>query len=147
MENARMRDQNSGMATVEASVLIPIILFLAAGAILLFLTLGKREKLRGDMYVSLYSMTMEEEKEKTARDLLRNWSEMASKGKEGTEGTVFLNGDWLTITSSVPFLKGGGIFSGARKAFSVRAGRERDLCSSRLRRWQIYGNITENEGD
>ena len=36
---------------------------------------------------------------------------------------------------------------GFRKDLSVVAGRERDQCSERLRRWQFYGDITENTGN
>ena len=41
-------ERNKGMMTLEASVIIPIILFLVAGAILLYLTIGKRESIRGE---------------------------------------------------------------------------------------------------
>ena len=46
-------ERNKGMMTLEASVIIPIILFLVAGAVLLSLTIGKRESIRGEYYTNL----------------------------------------------------------------------------------------------
>ena len=109
--------RNRGWMTVEATLLIPIILLLLAGAILLFLTVGKKEIRRGTMYQSLYQITMEEEQ----------------------------SGEPLKQEEAIPYINrladgGTGFF---RTEFHVTVERERDVCGNRLRRWQFYGDITE----
>jgi hypothetical protein len=110
-----MRDR--GYMTLEASFLVPIILLLLAGAILLFLTVGKKEIRRGAMYQSLYQITMEEEQ----------------------------GGAPLKQEEAIPYINrladmGKGFF---QTVFHVTVERAPDVCGNRLRRWQFYGDITE----
>ena len=137
-----------GVITVEASVLIPIILFLTAGAILLFLTIGHREQLRGDMYKSLYSLTIMEERDGRADVALEDRIANASQQVKDAGMESLLIGEQIYLHASVSFLKNiAGLFSPYRAEFPVTVGHEKDLCSDRLRRWQLYGNFTTGEGD
>ena len=113
------RNGDRGMMTVEATVIIPIILFLVAGAILLYLTIGKRESVRGEYYMTLYSISPEAEREETK--------------------------DQLELSGSVkyPDRERSGRFAVFQGSFPVHTEREKDKCASRLRRWQFYGDITE----
>lgn len=112
-------ERNKGMMTLEASVIIPIILFLVAGAILLYLTIGKRESIRGEYYTNLYTISLAEERSRTE--------------------------DQLKLSGAVYYLDrvDDGNFAAFQAEFPVQAERERDKCASRLRRWQFYGDITE----
>ena len=112
-------ERNKGTMTLEASVIIPIILFLVAGAILLYLTIGKRESIRGEYYTNLYTISLAEERSRTE--------------------------DQLKLSGAVYYLDrvDAGNFAAFQAEFPVQAERERDKCASRLRRWQFYGDITE----
>lgn len=112
-------ERNKGMMTLEASVIIPIILILVAGAILLYLTIGKRESIRGEYYTNLYTISLAEERSRTE--------------------------DQLKLSGAVYYLDrvDAGNFAAFQAEFPVQAARERDKCASRLRRWQFYGDITE----
>ena len=143
------RDHNRGMTTVEASVLVPIIFFLVAGAVLLFLTIGRREQLRGDMCRSLYGLTFSEERDGNMGALLEERVNNASQEAKDAGIEAQQIGDWMFMKAAVPYLKRvkNGVFADMKTDFPVRVGRERDLCGSRLRRWQFYGSLTDNEGD
>ena len=108
--------ENRGMMTVEASVLILVILFLLAAAIVLYLTIGKRERLRGEETYQLYTIPIGAE---TGED------PMVRKGSVEFTNRLARS---LGVT---------------RKDFSYAVKREQDHCAERLRRWQFYGDIAE----
>ena len=107
---------NRGMMTVEASVLIPTILLLLATAIVLYLTIGKRERLRGEETYRLYTIPIGAETDEDP---------MVRKG-----AVEFTN----RLAASL------GV---TRKDFSFVVKREQDHCTERLRRWRFYGDIAE----
>ena len=49
----------------------------------------------------------------------------------------------LSVNPVFQFLVDAGNFAAFQAEFPVQAERERDKCASRLRRWQFYGDITE----
>ena len=141
--------KNRGFMTVEVTVIIPILLLIITAVILLYLTIGKREVLRGEMYQSLYTLGVAQEKDGSPADALQAKASRLDRGASGTRASATVIGDQLVMTGSVRFLeqKVPMKMSRFRKDLSVVAGRERDQCSERLRRWQFYGDITENTGD
>ena len=139
----KLRKKNEGMMTLEASIIIPVILFLFAGVLLLFLAQGKRESLRGEMYTSLYTIPYAEEKKILAAYAVMQRANDLSESSGVTSVSYTGDGDRLVLSGGVRFA-GIGKYGGT---LSLSAGRERDKCVSRLRRWQFYGNITEDEGD
>ena len=135
-----LRKNNEGMMTLEASIIVPVILFLFAGVLLLFLAQGKRETLRGEMYTSLYTIPFAEEKELlSAYAVMQKASELSEKSDVASVSYTG-DGDRLSLSGGVRFA-GIGKYGGT---MSLTAGRERDKCVSRLRRWQFYGDITED---
>ena len=130
---------NRGLLTVEASLIIPLILFLAAGIILLVVSQGSREALRSEMYHTLYTLPVAEELDGDPRDGLRDRANILQSHFTHAELGDDSSGDCLVLNGSVPY-SGIGSYSGV---LAAHAERERDLCSKRLRRWQFYGNIAE----
>ena len=129
-----------GMMTVEASILLPAILFILAVAILLLLAEGKREALRGEMYTSLYTLPIAEEMDHSPGEELTERASEITQGKGHLDVEAFTMGDIMTMTGSVRYF-GIGKYEGK---LSVHTGRERDCLESRLRRWQFYGDIAED---
>jgi len=138
-----VRKNDKGMMTLEASVIVPVILFLFAGVLLLFLAQGKRESLRGEMYTSLYTIPYAEEKEIIAAYAVMQRADDLSGKADIASVSYSGDGDELALSGGVRFA-GIGEYGGT---LVVKAARERDKCVSRLRRWQFYGDITEDEGD
>lgn len=134
-----MKENNRGMMTVEAGILIPVILLISAGAILLFVGLGRREILRGEMVHSLYTLSLADEIDHSPREELERRAAEAVKGASTAELSSMVVGDHLQMQGSVRF-GGIGDYEGV---FRAAADRERDLCTGRLRRWQFYGDLTE----
>ena len=137
--------EDRGRMTVEASVLIPIVFLLVAGSILLFLTIGKRESLRGELYRSIYTLSLAEENDGDLSASLEERASGISRGYGQRACESLKMGDYMIMRGSVPYINslskaGRGVF---RTEFPVIVKRERDLCSNRLRRWQFYGDITE----
>ena len=126
--------------TVEASILIPVILFIAAGAILLLLAEGKREVMRGEMYTALYTLPIAEEKDHSPGEALAGRAAEILQDTSAAELEAFAMGDGMTMTGNVRYF-GIGKYEGRLPVFT---GRERDCLESRLRRWQFYGDLAED---
>ena len=141
-ERVAVRCGDRGMMTLEATVIVPIILMIIMAAILLFLTIGRREALRGEMYVDLYTLEIADEKDGSPADTLSGKADRLTASSRGV-------GDELIMTGTVRYLDGKvpAAVARFRQEMPVITMRERDLCSERLRRWQFYGNLTENTGD
>ena len=128
------------MMTVEASILLPALLFILAGAILLLLAEGKREALRGEMYTSLYTLPIAEEMDHSPGEELTERASEITQGKGHLDVEAFTMGDIMTMTGSVRYF----VIGKYEGKLSVHTGRERDCLESRLRRWQFYGDIAED---
>lgn len=131
------RNDDRGVIMVEASVLVPVILFLTAGIILTFLLEMKREMLRDDMVVSLYTIPVSEELDKSPENELERRAESLGGKGESVVGEFRDGRMILTGTTGMKEILGRPF------EFTARAARDRDVCSDRLRRWQFYGDITE----
>ncbi len=148
-ERVAVRCGDRGMMTLEATVIVPIILMIIMAAILLFLTIGRREALRGEMYVDLYTLEIADEKDGSPADTLSGKADRLTSGSAAVTASSRVIGDELIMTGTVRYLDGKvpAAVARFRQEMPVITMRERDLCSERLRRWQFYGNLTENTGD
>ena len=138
-KNTMPRD-NRGVHAIEASIIIPLILFLAAGIILLIVSQGRREVLREEMIHTLYTLPVSDELDGDPKTALYSLADQLQAGHSRAELGNTSSGDQLALSGSVPYT-GIGSYSGV---LAAHAKRERDLCSKRLRRWQFYGNIAED---
>lgn len=125
------------MMTVEATLIVPIILLLLAGIILLFVTIGRREVLRSEMYQALYTLRMEEEKDGNPAAALKERLKYILADAKKSRGQVVCDDDTLGLEGEVEY----------HGSFPVKTERERDVCSDRLRRWSFYGNLAKGKGD
>ena len=137
---SRFRDSDRGMLTVEASIIIPIILFISAGVILLFIAQGRREVLRGEMIMALYTIPVEKELDEDPKNEVIVRAEGILEGTSTAELEPASSGKHLRLEGSIQFA-GIGSYEGTLPAVAER---EKDLCSKRLRRWQFYGDLAEN---
>lgn len=141
--------RNRGTVTVEATVILPILLMIIAAAILLYVTLGRREVLRGEMYKALYTIGIADELDGDPNAVLRDRTPVIAGGSENVSVASEGMGDLLLLRGTVGYLKQPVMKPLARFRSRLHAvtARERDLCSERLRRWKFYGDLTEKSGD
>ena len=131
---------NLGMMTVEASVIIPIIIFITAAVVLLFVAQGRREVLRCEMVKALYTIPVEKELDGDPKDEVAARAERIISGASSAGLSSASSGKHLRLEGSVQY-NGVGSYDGTLPA---AAEREKDLCSKRLRRWQFYGDLAED---
>ncbi len=128
------------MMTLEASVIIPIIVFIVAAVVLLFTAQGKREVLRCEMVKALYTIPVGKELDEDPKDEVAARAERIISEASSCALTSASSGKHLRLEGNVRY-NGIGSYDGTLPA---AAGRERDLCGKRLRRWQFYGDLAEN---
>lgn|GEM_PF-228907 len=124
---------DSGYMTVEMSLILPFILSVVFGFIFVFIGLYERELLRSDIYTRVYTIPYLSIRNDTVSDYV----ESAPFGYRYSYGDVSVRS---TGTEATAGCKGSVSFYGT---YSVTASHEVVSCSDRLRRWQLYGNITD----
>ena len=131
---ARSAGISKGYMTIEASFIIPIILFIAVTLIYLFMHLYEREYLRGELYQDSCSIPHDVQDEDIGAAAYLNGIAPEDVYLYGSvRRDVGCSGGDITIS--------GGIDFKVESAFTVK--RETGKCSGRLRRWQLYESITE----
>ena len=125
---------NSGFMTLEASVVIPVIIFIAVSIIFMFIHLYERELLRSDMYERAYSVPYENSK--TDAGILQHIKgyQPGDKylfGKASNSASCF----WGQIDYS------GSIEFKVKDNFNIN--HEVGKVTERLRRWQLYDDLAE----
>ena len=140
LQGAYLSADDCGMMTLEASIIIPLILFIVAGSILLFIAQGRREELRGEMIKALYTIPVEKELDEDPRNEVAARAEGIMNGTSTVGLSAASSGKKLGLEGNVIY-NGIGGYGGTLPA---AAGRDKDLCSKRLRRWQFYGDLAEN---
>lgn len=124
---------NSGVIIVETSIIMPLIILVVFIVLYLFLYVLNKECTRADMYVALYQQP-ETESIKNAVEL--------EKTKEGIGGSLIL----CTGETAALYLNGNlslVCLMDMKGKTEISTKMEYGLCSDRLRRWQLYGNLTE----
>lgn len=131
-------NDNCGSATVELILLMPIILFIIVKVIFLFLDSMNDGIIRGEVYTTLY--TYEENKD---LEILRN-------GIETDIQQIIIGGEMPSLNIYREKYKiglelyGQAAVGGGRYEYnseSIKYSVESGVCTSRLRRWQLYGDV------
>lgn len=112
----KMKKKNRGSATVEVTLLIPVLLMIVVACIFLIVNSVQDGSIQGDIYSALYSYCGEQ-----GDNLVYNGN-----------GYIYSYSDSMEERNIIP---NGGTPD------RVRFQTEYDTCTSRLRRWQLYGDI------
>ncbi|MCR5213454.1 MAG: hypothetical protein K6E10_03495 [Eubacterium sp.] len=129
--------KNRGYMTVEASLLVPIILFGVFIMIMGMILVYERSCLMATEYERLYSVPLEYIRADIVEDYLA--SEDYNRGlyyKTACVETAYVS--HLAVCDGV--LK-------VRDNIEITGEHEIDVCTDRLRRWQLYDDIAEKQGD
>ena len=120
--------------TVEASVVVPIIIFLVITVILIFMHLYEREYLRSEIYEKTYTIPYHNTK---------NDSTILSYLESFNSENVYMFGtkDAKAECAGGQITFHGSINIKIRDDFDIK--HEVGKCTDRLRRWQLYEVIAE----
>ena len=128
---------DKGYMSIEASVIIPIlligILVVLAGLIIMF----EESVITVEEVESLYGIPLENIRD----DRVKNYLCSINPGENLEYGTIDTSSDYVLHNAS---------YSGDLnyfKSFEISFSREIDVCTDRLRRWQLYDDIGEESGD
>ena len=131
---ARSAGISKGYMTIEASFIIPIILFIAVTLIYLFMHLYEREYLRGELYRNSCSVPYHISKDDGETVQYVNGIAPETESLFGSESRqAECRSGSLTIKGEIDFK--------VESEFKVQ--RETWKCTDRLRRWQLYESFTE----
>ena len=132
------RIKNKGAALIEATIIIPIILFIIINCIFLFLDCINDSIIVGEGYCSIYSFS-----EYVPIDDIKNSFDKSVKDVLVGTGTE-ISADTSTSLGKLDLkIKGNKSANNIYKykLEDVKLSMEYDKCTGRLRRWQMYGDI------
>ena len=130
-------DKNKGYMTIEASVVIPVVLigvFISlAGLIIMF----EKSVIKAQEVETLYQMPLGCIRDDIVDDYLaeKNYGDTLEYGETSSSGNYAHHK--ACASGELDYIK----------SFKVNSRREIDLCVDRLRRWQFYDDISEESGD
>ena len=139
MPKMRKLDNNKGMATIEVTFIMPILIFIICAILFLFLDIINDGIVQGEAYVRLYAISVGDDADSISAALIKEYEEKVvgtgntPKVSVGTDdGKIFADIDGSSNA-------GGNIYNyqGVKRLYE----REYELCTDRLRRWQLYGDI------
>lgn len=113
-------NKNKGSATVEMCFIMPVIVCIVAGLIFLFLYSIQDSQIQAACYTALYTYAGQQD-------------EMVVEGA----GEIYSNADCLQNIQSLQAGTDGGI------CYRTEYGQR----TARLRRWQLYGDVFQEQGD
>ena len=133
----RQQRKNAGYLTIEASVIVPVILLavmmILAGLIIIY----EQGSLYAEEVESLYTIPLD-----TIRDgSVQNYLSGISYGDGLEFGSICTSPDY----SHHKALCEGEL--SYREEFEINSTREIDVLVDRLRRWQLYDDISETSGE
>ena len=125
----RINGSESGSITIEMSLITPVLLLIIFLMIRGFVFVYDTELLRGKGYEIIYSARFDEEEDYM---------------KKGTEqsGNVLWTTESYEMSASKDTLYYKATFDMKGRA-EVVAKKEYGLCTDRLRRWQVYGDLAD----
>ena len=126
--------RSHGYMTVEASVVVPVILLIAMSLIMIFLHLYEREFLRSEMYVQAYSIPYHSTK--CDEDIVAYLNTFQTKAEY-----MFGNHESRADCSRGQMSFKGSLDYKVKDDFEII--HEVGKCTERLRRWQLYEDIAE----
>lgn len=124
----RKRLDDKGSATVEISLIIPVILFVIVLIIRLYIRLIDEGAVFGNTYKELYLYGVEAD-EQYVEDKMNELLSVAVLDKESSYGV------------SVSSTNGVVAMISNYNEHTLRSSTEYNKCTSRLRRWQVYGDV------
>lgn len=122
------RLENKGSATVETSIIIPVILFVIVLIIRLYIRLIDEGAVFGNTYKELYLYGVESG-EQYVEDEMNEMLSMVVLDKDSSYGVN------VNSTSGVVSMVS------SYNEHTLRSSTEYNKCTSRLRRWQVYGDV------
>lgn len=123
MFKMRKLKNNNGNTTVEMCFLLPIVLWICVNVIFVFLDVIGDAVLQGECYVAIYTY---ENKQK------QNTSEII-------QSVIMKDHHLLCQGKSFVIGESNYCYQGKQGTYKT----EYDLCTTRLRRWQLYGDVLQ----
>lgn len=114
-------NSNKGSATVELCFVLPVVLWICVNIIFLFLDVIGDGRTQGDGYTAIYTYTDDQ---------------MRLEGKFHHK-VVVVDHSLLCQSRQNSGAGTGYFYEGSSTAYKT----EYDLCTERLRRWQLYGDV------
>lgn len=130
-----------GSIVVEMSLVIPLVLWIVVNIIFVFIDSVNDSVLRMSAYTTLYQYDVEDEAQEEADKLLENINEHLVGVYYLDEADVSVDSGEVNVGIDSTGVSGGEIHE--YKIRDLDYCTEYDLCSSRLRRWQLYGDILQ----
>ena len=136
---------NEGSATLEITMVMPIIIFLIIFCIFLFIDVINDSIIQGETYSTIYSLSADdfnnaiEDKYNIDEQITNQINDkIVGVNNEPDVDTAYKKGEVYTTVNATLRI-GGDIYryQGEKRTYK----KEVDLCTDRLRRWQLYGDI------
>lgn len=130
---------NRGSATLEMTLVIPLVLWIIVNVIFIFIDSINDSVIRSEVYTSLYSYNVDVSNEEEEGKLLLNINEHLI-GVYTIDELELSSDDGVVSVA----MDSGGVSGGEIHEYKIKDmefSTEFDLCTSRLRRWQLYGDI------
>lgn len=129
---------NKGSATVELSIIMPVILLIIVMIIRLYLGLIYEGNVCGNTYSRLYVYEISSDES----SLLKSGGLLSGLNEQLEDiSTSLLSDEDEECTLNAVMSDGNISISSVSDSDNVTYKTEYDKCSSRLRRWQLYGDV------
>ena len=119
---------NKGTATVETGIIIPVILFVIVLIIRLYIRLIDEGAVFGNTYKELYLYGVESD-EQYVEDEMNEMLSVVVLDKDSSYGVNVNSANGVVSMVS------------SYNEHTLRSSTEYNKCTSRLRRWQVYGDV------
>ena len=130
---------NEGTAVVEATFIIPVVVFIVVAVIFLFLDVINDAVIQGNVYYELYTISNADDLNTFKGELEQKIeNEIIGVGNKPNICPGLSSGNLFCEINAKEGL-GGKIYRYQGKKINFK--REYDKCTDRLRRWQLYGDI------
>jgi len=130
---------NRGSATLEMTLIIPLVLWIVVNVIFIFIDSINDSVIRSEVYTSLYSYNVDVSNEEEEGKLLLNINEHLIGVYTVDELELSSDAGVVSVAIDSGNISGGEVHE--YKINDMEFSTEFDLCTSRLRRWQLYGDI------
>ncbi len=132
-----LKKNNYGYMTIEASVIVPLILIGVFIMIMGMILVYERNCLMAREYERLYSVPLEY----LRADLVEDYLDKEDYNRGLYYKTAQVQTDYVSHLAECE-----GVLL-VRDSIRVKGSHELDVRSDRLRRWQLYDDIAEKQGD